>query len=208
MSESALELISRAVHAPANARILLLTPGPHGEQWLPQLLNHFEPSRCYVLESSLERLKQVDPSAYRIRAQAIRMPFQPRSFDAVIALECIYAIRPPWTFLAEAHRALVRNGTLVVLEPASQTFFSVFREQVWGPGKRVYPPEELHNRIERADFAIRASETRTLAEYKAPAFFATATKIEFDAGPTPIITTAREMIARRQSLQAQAQVQQ
>src|SRR5262249_30460004 len=117
-------------------RLLLVTPGPHGADYLRVLVAGFGSHPFTALEANASRLRQLpadSKTSARILARATRLPFKRHSFDAVLSFESLYAIRPPWTVLAEFHRVLVPDGKLLLLEPASHGFFSSLRDRLTGP---------------------------------------------------------------------------
>lgn len=186
----------------AGSRVLLLTPGPLGAQLLPELVAALPAQALVVLESSLERLRDISATARlgRVRGQGTRLPFKRHSFDAVLSFEALYSIRPPWTALAEFHRVLVPNGTLILMEPSRLGFFSMLRDKISGPGKRVFSIDEIKFRMARADFAIdRVESLDAGGGMQRPAYFVRATKLENAAEPAPQFLTAKEMIERRKN---------
>ena len=182
-------------------RLLIVTPGPHGAAYLHELVDQFGSHPCTVLESSTKRLKQLantNGKSDRILGQATRLPFKRHSFDAVLSFESLYAIRPPWTVLAEFHRVLVPDGKLLLLEPASHGFISALRDKLTGPGKRIFPLDEVKFRLARGDYSIdRTEENLRIASTRWPVYCVYAIKKENPAEPVPQFTTAREMIEKR-----------
>jgi SAM-dependent methyltransferase len=186
----------------AASRVLLITPGPHGAGLLPELVAAFSTQSLVVLESSLERLRKLSasPRVCRVRGQGTRLPFKRHSFDAVFSFEALYSIRPPWTALAEFHRVLVPNGTLILMEPSRLGFFSEMRDKISGPGKRVFSIDEIKFRMARADYAIDGVESLdAIEDMQRPAYFVRAIKLENAAEPAPQFLTAKEMIERRKN---------
>ncbi|MEI6235187.1 MAG: class I SAM-dependent methyltransferase [Planctomycetota bacterium] len=184
------------------ARVLLVTPGPHGEQLLTELVSALSQHPCVVLESSVERLKKISgaKNVRCVRGKGTRLPFARHSFDAVFSFEALYSIRPPWTALAEFHRVLVPNGTLILMEPSRLGFFSMLRDKISGPGKRVFALDEIKYRMARADYTIDQIESLNAVEdMQRPAYFVRATKLENAAEPAPQFLTAKEMIERRKN---------
>ena len=196
MSESIVNIAQRVGALSGVERILLLTPGPHGVGMLNGLLDALDRSKCVVLDSDRARLTSV--SAPGVRARAVRLPFLRHSFGAVLSFESLYAIRPPWTVLAEFHRVLVPDGVLLLLEPAAHGFFSALRDRVAGPGKRIFTLDEVKSRLARADYAIdRVEENLRVEGFRWPAYAVRAIKKENPAEPVPQYKTAREMIEAR-----------
>src|SRR5258708_832470 len=130
MAESIVDIAQRVARLTGAERILLLTPGPHGAAFVDGLLGMLDRSQCVVLDSDAARLKNV--SASGVCGRAVRLPFLKHSFGAVLSFESLYAIRPPWTVLAEFHRVLVPDGKLLLVEPASHGFFSMLRDRLTG----------------------------------------------------------------------------
>ena len=114
-----------------------------------------------------------------------------------MAFETVYAIRPPWTVVAELHRVLVPDGPLFLVEPAREGFFSGLRAGLLGPGKRVYELEELEGRLARADFLIKQAVEQSAAPFPGAAFFILALKKENLAEPVPQISTTRDLRAKQ-----------
>ncbi len=204
MFEAPIALAKELARLGEKARILLVTPGPHGEALLPELAAAFAAHPLALLESSLERLLLLPAlrnlGALRVRGKGTRLPFKRHSFDAVFSFEALYSIRPPWTALAEFHRVLVPNGVLLLMEPSRQGIFSALRDKISGPGKRVFSLDEIKFRMARGDYAIEKIETLESVKGMArPAYFIRATKLENAAEPAPQFLTAKEMIERRKN---------
>jgi len=182
-------------------RLLLVTPGPHGAEYLGALVAEFAGHTCTVLESNVRRLSKLPASSKksgRILGRATRLPFKRHSFDAVLSFESLYAIRPPWTVLAEFHRVLVPEGKLLLVEPACHGFFSMLRDRLTGPGKRIFPLDEVKFRLARGDYAVdRTEENLRIDGTRWPLYCVHAIKKENPAEPVPQFTTAREMMERR-----------
>jgi SAM-dependent methyltransferase len=196
MSESIVKIAQRVAGLTGNERILLMTPGPQGAAFIGGLLSAFDRSNCVVLDSDRARLKSV--SAVSVRGRAVRLPFLRHSFGAVLSFESLYAIRPPWTVLAEFHRVLIPDGVLLLLEPAGHGIFSALRDRVAGPGKRIFTLDEVKSRLARGDYTIdRVEENLRVEGFRWPAYAVRAIKKENPAEPVPQYKTAREMIAAR-----------
>ena len=181
-------------------RLLLVTPGPHGADYLRALAEQFKAHPCTALEVSAGRLAKLpkNEASTHVLGRATRLPFKRHSFDAVLSFESLYAIRPPWTVLAEFHRVLVPDGKLLLLEPASHGFFSALRDRLTGPGKRIFPLDEVKYRLARGDYAVdRTEENLRIDGTRWPVYCVHAIKKENPAEPVPQYTTAREMIERR-----------
>src|SRR5579862_4732123 len=116
MSELLADCVRKIAGLRGGERVLLITPGPHGAEILPALIGAFAAHLLTALESSQDRLRQIDPRIKRVRGTATRLPFKKHTFDAVISFEALYSIRPPWTTLAEFHRVLVPDGGLILCE--------------------------------------------------------------------------------------------
>ncbi|MCW8131456.1 MAG: class I SAM-dependent methyltransferase [Planctomycetota bacterium] len=192
-----------SVLADSAQRVLVIAPGPHGEI-LPSLAPALAASKSLViLDAQAVRIGRVSaklPGAAGrgVLGRAPRLPFRRHSFHAVVAVEALFAIRPPWTVIAEFHRVLVPDGRLILLEPAREGVFSKLRSRLVGPGKRVFALEEVKSRLARADFAIERGEERApAAGYPAPANLIVAVKKENMAEPVPQVTTTREMRAKQ-----------
>jgi len=201
-----LEAFGRRVELAEGARVLLLAPGPHAAALMTQLRGKEGALQWVLLDASQKRLKELNVPltnqqsrpAWFVFAQAARLPFKKHSFEAVIALESLYAVRPPWTVLAEFHRMLVPDGKLILFEPQSLGFLSSLRDKVSGPGKRVFPLDEIKFRLGRGDYSVEAvDELRSVAGYPRPAFCIRAIKRENPAEPVPQFLTAKEMMERR-----------
>ena len=201
-----LEVCGKNISLTAGARVLLLAPGPHAQAWMSQLRGKGEVLLWTLLDSSTRRLKvlnvplinQKTRPAHFIVAQAGRLPFKRHSFDAVLAFETLYSIRPPWTVLSEFHRVLAPDGSLILCEPQSLGFFSSLRDRISGPGKRVFPLDQIKSRLTRGDFTVEAvEELNAVKGFSRPAYCIHAIKRENPAEPVPQFLTAREMIQRR-----------
>lgn len=200
MPETLIEVAARLAALSGNERLLLLTPGPHGAALLPDLLAAFARHSCVVLDSERNRLMAMQNSGnvQCVLGRATRLPFIRHSFDAVLSFESLYAIRPPWTVLAEFHRVLVPDGKLLLLEPAAHGFLSALRDRLTGPGKRVFTVEEIKFRLARGDWEIQELvESLHVEEVRQPVYCLRAIKKENPAEPVPQFLTAREMMERR-----------
>jgi ubiquinone/menaquinone biosynthesis C-methylase UbiE len=201
MADFAPQFFPRMLRFDGTARLLLITPGPHGSEILPALIGAFPTHSLTALESSLDRLRQIGARIKRVRGTATRLPFKKHSFDAVVSFEALYSIRPPWTTLAEFHRVLAPNGVLVLCERSAHGFFSALRDKLTGPGKRVFSIEEIKFRLARADFQIESIESvENMSTLNAPAYVVRAVKIENPAEPVPQFLTAKEMMERRKKV--------
>ncbi|MBE7465304.1 MAG: class I SAM-dependent methyltransferase [Planctomycetes bacterium] len=200
-----------ALRLPDGARVLFLAPGPHGLACAQGLAAPPTPCRWtvlhdYTLRQSQGALPWSNASAAYFRGQAARLPFARHAFDAVLSFETLFAVRPPWTVLAELHRVLKPDGVLLLVEPASEGFFSMLRARLLGPGKRVYPKDELTGRLTRADFAVEAAEAHAaLPGFPRAAWRIVAKKLEFPADAPPTWTTAKELYARQRKPGAAAE---
>ncbi|MCZ7648777.1 MAG: class I SAM-dependent methyltransferase [Planctomycetota bacterium] len=182
---------------PPTSRLLVLAPGPRAEAHF-QAVEFAGPKAAYFfLDSHAERLRRVSSQlqATPLCGQAARLPFHARSFDALLAVEALFAVRPPWTVLAEFHRVLKPDGKLLQLEPAGEGFISMLRSRLLGPGKRVYPLEELRERLARTGFAVDRAAAETVAGRAMNVMLAR--KLDGEAGPAPTWTTARELYAKQ-----------
>lgn len=154
-----------------------------------------------LLDAKSSRLKSLAGALSTktgVLGRAPRLPFRRHSFDAIVALEALFAIRPPWTVIAEFHRVLAPEGKLILLEPSREGVFSKVRSRLLGPGKRVYAMDEVENRLTRADFAIDdARELPNPAPYPLSAYLIVATKKENMAEPVPQVITTRELRSRQ-----------
>jgi SAM-dependent methyltransferase len=208
MAETVVNVTQRVGRLTGHERILLLTPGPHGATSLSLLLPALAGHPCTVLDSSAQRLssasqRAVANSAQIVGGRATRLPFIRHSFDAVISVESLYSIRPPWTVLAEIHRVLVPDGKLVLFEPACYGLFSSLRDKLTGPGKRIFEIDEVKARLARGDYAIdHIEENLRVDGFQWPAYCLRVIKKENPAEPVPQYRTAREMIAARKKAPA------
>ena len=207
MPESAAQLSLRLAALAGSERLLLVTPGRHGDAILRDLLTSGlkdHRGQITILDASRERLisgqSVASKVSRRIQGRATRLPFRRHSFDAVLSFESLYSIRPPWTVLAELHRVLEPDGKLVLLEPAKHGVFSTLRDKLTGPGKRIYPLTEIKNRMNRADYTVeRLEESSQVANMSWPSYCICARKRENPVEPAPNFTTAREMMEKRQN---------
>lgn len=192
---------------PDGARVLLLAPGPYGMDFVGKLAvpeGRFAWTilHDYSLREGIAKVPWAasdERPAFFFHAKVARLPFQPRTFDGVLALETLFAVRPPWTVLAELHRVLKPGGRLVMLEPADESFFSMLRARLLGPGKRVYPIEELTRSLQRADFRVDGAQTLAAGESSPiPANLVRASKVENAAEAAPEVITTRDLRARQQ----------
>lgn len=181
-------------------RILLVTPGPGGSQILAELTRDLPAHLLTALESSIDRLKALSGRIRRVRGQATRLPFKRHSFEAVLSFEALFSIRPPWTALAEFHRVLVPDGKLILFEPQSLGALSSLRDKISGPGKRVFPIDEIKFRLARADYVVELIESFGARNgLKLPSYCVRAIKKENPVEPVPQFLTANEMMARRKN---------
>jgi len=195
-----LALFGKEIPLAEGAAVLLLAPGPNARALVSQIGGSKSAFRWTVLDSSILRLKELSiaPGARSVLGQARRLPFKRHAFNAVLSLEALYAIRPPWTVLAEFHRVLVPDGKLILIEPQSLGFFSNLRDKISGPGKRVFPLDEIKFRLARGDYSVESVETHEkLSGFSRPAYCIRAIKKENPAEPVPQFLTAKEMMERR-----------
>jgi SAM-dependent methyltransferase len=190
----------RAAKLPASARVLLVTPGVRGASLLPELLNGLSAQKCVAFEASRTRLANLSARTDKVLGRATRLPFIRHSFDAVLSVDALYSIRPPWTVLAEYHRVLVPDGKLVLIEQQSHGVFSALRDRISGPGKRIFSIDEIRYRMARSDYAIESlNENVRATGVSHPLYCVVAIKKENPVEPVPQFQTAREMIARRKN---------
>ena len=147
------------------------------------------------LDSDYARLASPDAGATggatRIRAQGTRLPFARERFDGVLSFESLFAIRPPWTLLAEYHRVLRKDATLILFEPAKRGLWSALRDKLIGPGKRVFASGEARERLTRAGFAVQSLHRAPAGDvYPLPHYCIAAKKVRFDGGPRPEVRRA------------------
>lgn len=202
MPDSCIDLVLRLTALPPNARVLVLTPGPRGAALLPRVVDALKSQRCFPLETQAGRLKPFSgrTGVQGILGQAARLPFHQKTFDAILSFETLFAVRPPWTTIAEFHRVLVPDGKLVMIEPQSLGFFSALRDKVSGPGKRVFPIQEIKYRLARADWQVgEVVESAKFPEFPRPVYALAALKKDNPVEPVPQYTTAKELIERRKT---------
>ena len=206
MPESAGQISIRIAALIGSERVLIATPGRHGDGILRELLTlglKSESLNLTVLDADKRRLAAAAShcSARKIsfvQARATRLPFRKHSFETILSFESLYSIRPPWTVLAELHRVLVPDGRLILLEPAKHGLFSTLRDKCTGPGKRIFPLEEIKHRLARGDFSIDQIEESAHVEGMSwPIYCVRAIKRENPVEPVPQFMTAREMMERR-----------
>jgi SAM-dependent methyltransferase len=143
-------------------------------------------------------VKSAAPLGGVVQSRATRLPFRRHSFDVVLSVESLYAIRPPWTVLAEFHRVLAPDGRLILLEPGAHGFFSMLRDKVSGPGKRVFTLEQIRYRLHRGDWDVQEIDgPRKVSGMPHAAYCVRARKIENPAEPAPQFLTAKDLIERR-----------
>ena len=197
-----LELFGKKILLSPGARILLLAPGPGAAFLVAALRGEKAAFNWTLLDSATERLNVVKNAlagnARRVAGSATRLPFKRHAFDAVISFEALVAVRPPWTVLAEFHRVLAPDGTLILFEPQSLGFFSALRDKISGPGKRVFPLAEIKSRLARGDYTVDAiDEFNAINGLKRPSYCIRAIKRDNPVEPVPQFLTAKEMIERR-----------
>ncbi|MBI3828117.1 MAG: methyltransferase domain-containing protein [Planctomycetes bacterium] len=201
MGDSLLDAAVGSALQDPKLRLLLIAPGPHGEAALSKCKALTGCAGAILLDAQPARLRALS-AALAVKRTALgrapRLPFRRHSFDAIVSLEALFAIRPPWTVIAEFHRVLAPDGKLILLEPSREGLFSKVRSRLLGPGKRVYALEEVENRLTRADFAIEeAREMPDPAPYPLPAYLIVAAKKENMAEPVPQVITTRDLRARQ-----------
>jgi SAM-dependent methyltransferase len=204
MPETPIDIAQRIAQLAGGERLLIVTPGPHGPELLPRLVERFASHPLTVLDSALKRLTPIaaeHPSLACVRGTATRLPFKRHSFEAIFSFESLYAIRPPWTTLAEFHRTLVPNGKLILMEPLRLGVFSALRDKISGPGKRVFSLEEVKFRLARGDYGIEKVEShQRTTMLDVPSYCVCAIKLENPAEPAPQFLTAKEMLERRKKI--------
>lgn len=201
-----LELFGKKIPLSSGARILLLAPGTGAAFLVSGLRGEKAAFGWTLLDSATERLgvvkSSLTPSGERparcVVGSATRLPFKRHAFDAVISFEALVAVRPPWTVLAEFHRVLAPDGTLILFEPQSLGFFSALRDKISGPGKRVFSLAEIKSRLARGDYTVDAiDEFDAVNGLKRPSYCIRAIKRDNPVEPVPQFLTAKEMIERR-----------
>ena len=190
----------------AGQRVLLLAPGPFAGDALNLLQGKEGHLAWTCLDSAGLRLSRMNTAlinqatrpALFVQGRATRLPFRRHSFEAIISFEALYAIRPPWTVIAEYHRVLAPDGTLILFEPAWEDACSKLCSRLLGPGKRVYEMEEIEGRLTRADFLIeQAAHLPNPLPYPLPAYLIAAVKKENLAEPVPQVITTRALRAKQ-----------
>jgi len=200
MPQSCIDLVLERAALSAGQRVLVITPGKRGAQLLATLLPRLAAQSAVVLETDVRRLKSVVKPAAPVLGRATRLPFFKHSFDAILSFETLFAVRPPWTTIAEFHRVLVADGKLILVEPQSIGFFSSMRDSISGPGKRVFPIDEIKYRLARADWELQdVRESVQTSEFPRAIYAVTAIKKENAVEPVPQYTTAKELIERRKN---------
>lgn len=114
-----------------------------------------------------------------IIGDAEKLPFPKNSFDKIIMSEVIEHVNDDMKVLKEARRVLKKDGILVLTTPNKNYSFlwdpvnwtlehffnfhikSGFFAGIWNQHLRLYKPEELKKRMEKAGFKIVTSELLT-----------------------------------------------
>lgn len=104
--------------------------------------------------------------SFRI-ADAHKLPFKQRSFDAVFCLETLEHIEEPDKVISEMWRVLRNKGYIVVLVPSENFLFKrivwplwgMWRGKIWkGTHLHDYSADEILAKLERAGFKIQQNK--------------------------------------------------
>ena len=157
------------------------------DDWHAELLSHLPPNSKRVLDlgcgtgfflaeldekrpgaigldishAMLRVSEQYVPSARLVTADAERLPFRERSFDAIFCKGSLHHTRDHVGFLSNCRRALTRDGVLIMSEPCNDNFlirWARFLLYKFSPhfdlGDQGFTKDGLRALYERAGFEV------------------------------------------------------
>jgi SAM-dependent methyltransferase len=125
------------------ARVLDVGCGEGALLWAAQQMG-FEPHGCDLAEPAVQ-LARAFAGGHNVHLGTIGdLPYPPRTFDALVALEVLEHLPDPRAFLDRAAALLKRNGTLLLTMPNRHRIFAVLKRALGKAHSSTdYPPHHL-----------------------------------------------------------------
>jgi SAM-dependent methyltransferase len=114
-----------------------------------------------ISHAMLQVSEQYVPGARLVTADAERLPFHERSFDAIFCKGSLHHTRDHVRFLANCARALSKDGVLIMSEPCNDNFLIRWARELmyrtsphFHPDDRGFKKDELVELMQRAGFEL------------------------------------------------------
>jgi 2-polyprenyl-3-methyl-5-hydroxy-6-metoxy-1,4-benzoquinol methylase len=128
---------------PRGARILDAGCGEGAVLWAAQQMG-FDPHGCDLAEPAVRLARRLIGTGSIHVGIIDDLPYEPATFDAVVALEVLEHLPNPRTFLERAAALLKPEGTLLLTMPNRYRVFAVLKRALGKPHSSTdYPPHHL-----------------------------------------------------------------